>query len=540
MEGLVTVLVFIFFSLLYVAKYSNPESDIEVGDFSDYPRYMPGSKNIYNLFDLGILNTENCLKPEEYMTKSEFASLYNQVFKSEINLKLKLDNEETYITADEAFKLIIDGLGYKVEEGTYIYGSKEEDYRMLRSALGLDLWINESDDEFANRETIFMMIGNSLKVTFKNFDKDGYTSLYDMYKNEEQFDFSIYDPERLIEFNNEVLDEYIRTKYELFGEIYWKDLLSIKSIKLEDYDDVIIDDLSDLVWFINLEEFVIKEMKDSCSSDGEEHWIKIPKLSHLKRLKRFEYDLCLCNFYIEEFSCMKSLKVLNLGNNMAYGHISAIKDMKDLEYFKVSGKLYGSISIFAELKNLKVINTPEGSSLCGNIKAFSELYNLEELYLCECYIDGDLEALNNLTKLKVLSLLDNHLEIVGDIQSLQDMISIEELCLSDASIYGDINAIKPLNKLKKLFVENTQISGQLEEFNVSNLVSLNLAGTQIKGNIKSLKHSDELKEVILNNTRISGILSELEALKSLEVLEVDNTITHGSITLSNGEIVKRL
>lgn len=91
------------------------------------------------------------------------------------------------------------------------------------------------------------------------------------------------------------------------------------------------------------------------------------------------------------------------------GDIACLKKLTKLETFAMTHtQIKGDISVFANMPNLKAIYV-SGTNVKGNICSLSKLTNLEELGIADEYpgnpdITGDLSCLNNLQKLKRVSI----------------------------------------------------------------------------------------------------------------------------------------
>lgn len=91
------------------------------------------------------------------------------------------------------------------------------------------------------------------------------------------------------------------------------------------------------------------------------------------------------------------------------GDISCLKNLTKLETFAMTHtNVKGDISVFANMPNLKAIYV-SGTYVRGNICALKNLTNLQELGIADEYpgnpdITGDLSCLNNLKKLKRVSI----------------------------------------------------------------------------------------------------------------------------------------
>ena len=91
------------------------------------------------------------------------------------------------------------------------------------------------------------------------------------------------------------------------------------------------------------------------------------------------------------------------------GDVSCLKNLTKLESFAASQTaISGDIAVFAMMPNLKALYI-NGTKMKGNICSLSKLINLEELGVADEYpgnpnISGDLSCLNNLQKLKRVSI----------------------------------------------------------------------------------------------------------------------------------------
>lgn len=169
-------------------------------------------------------------------------------------------------------------------------------------------------------------------------------------------------------------------------------------------------------------------------------------------------------------------------------------------------------------------------------KAITDLMQLKGLVCLEHAdfynqgISGNLENLNGLANLKVLSLHTNP-EVKGDICDLSKAVKLKSLKFAfDEQVYGDISCLKNIN-LETFAMTYTNISGDLSDFShMTSLKALYLSGTNIQGDVSSLSSLINLEELTLSNaemdgSRFYGDLASLDSLKKLRKVAIYNTNT---------------
>ena len=109
-------------------------------------------------------------------------------------------------------------------------------------------------------------------------------------------------------------------------------------------------------------------------------------------------------------------------------------------------------------------------------------------------------------------------EVTGTLSSrFSELPDLQYLNLGRTEVSGDIEALENLRKLKRLFLTETKVSGNFAALeNLRELRVLNLEGTNVSGDIAALENLRKLTYLNLDFTNVIGDMSSLENLTSLE------------------------
>lgn len=187
------------------------------------------------------------------------------------------------------------------------------------------------------------------------------------------------------------------------------------------------------------------------------------------------------------------------------GNLSSFSTLTQLTKINISGDsrchccdVEGNINSLSTLKKLKFLDLSSLTTIHGNLSAFENLTNLEELLLFKTSTYGNFKSLSTLINLKKIDLCGTN-NVEGDLSNLS---SLTKLTFLRPNAIGELSSITNLNKLQVLTA-------------------------QLGGDLKLLKHFPEMKSLMLYNVDIQGSLSSLNVLNDLIYLNLDDTVFDG-------------
>jgi Leucine-rich repeat (LRR) protein len=188
------------------------------------------------------------------------------------------------------------------------------------------------------------------------------------------------------------------------------------------------------------------------------------------------------------------------------GDTSSLKKLVNLEDLALySTKVSIDLSDFIGMTKLKSIRLiPAENAIKGSLSAFSNLADLEclDIYFNENDdVDGNIETLTNLKKLKALVLMYNT-NITGDIINLSGLTQLEALNLGGSGVEGNVSSIAGLTNITSLSLSGTKITGDIRSLANMPLTDLDLWDTQMFGNLSDLGKKDNLTALGLRRTAI--------------------------------------
>ncbi|KAL2921063.1 hypothetical protein RDABS01_012554 [Bienertia sinuspersici] len=239
---------------------------------------------------------------------------------------------------------------------------------------------------------------------------------------------------------------------------------------------------------------------------------------------------------------LSSLQVLDLGSNHLQGSIPpyiafTLPQLQFLSLYEnsFSGKLPASIQ---NLTTLQEINLHTNNFIGSGSIHFGLLYNLQWLRLDSNKFKGDISfiitTLLNCTKLKVLTLTQNHFTGVIPKVLANLSTSLDELWVGGHSITGEIPiGIGNLVNLKNIDMSQSQLMGNipLELGKLHKLETLNLNSNKLTGEIPyTFQNLTHLSSLSLDENHLQGIIpSSLGSCEYLIYLYLDYNNFNGSL-----------
>ena len=179
-------------------------------------------------------------------------------------------------------------------------------------------------------------------------------------------------------------------------------------------------------------------------------------------------------------------------------------------------KLIGTLPNFSDLVNLESLYLYQ-NQLTGNIPYFNTLSNLQELNLRFNQLTGTIPNFNNLVNLEHLTVYAN--QLTGKIPNF-NLPNLEKLWLSSNKLTGIIPKFNNLPNLTILGLSSNYLTGTIPNFDLPNLQTLYISSNQLTGEIPNF-NLPNLKELILASNQLTG-LPNFDSLPNLELINFQN------------------
>ncbi|KAF5467075.1 hypothetical protein F2P56_016937 [Juglans regia] len=299
-------------------------------------------------------------------------------------------------------------------------------------------------------------------------------------------------------------------------------------------------------------------------------------LNSLSKLRTFSVDYNILTGRIPTFlGNLSSLEALSATSNNLGGSIpDVLGQLMNLENFFIGGnRLSGTIppSIF-NLSSIREFDVGLNHQIQGslpmdlgttlsNLQSFSigsnqftgtippsisNASNMDRLQFQQNKLTGRVPSLENLRRLRILSIADNHLGSEGtdDLNFLCSLTNATSLEVLNINI-NNFGGILPecignfSSTLKVLFMDNNNIIGKIPSGigNLVNLYNLKMWNNQLSGNIPtSIGKLQRLEELSISGNNLSGnIPDSLGNLTMLSGLRLPDNNLQGSIPSSLGK-----
>lgn len=232
-------------------------------------------------------------------------------------------------------------------------------------------------------------IEENCKIRIRTMDEKGWMSpevTYDYIIKNKRVDHTIYpeSPKKELIFIDQGFETYIRNLFEIGQRpLLWEDVAYIEVL---DFEDLEIESLEDLKWFVNLRK-VNTEFSGNVNGD-------LKDLASLTRLETISFVDKGIYGDIHHLSDLKNLKSIFLWNKDITGDIGALKNLDKLYNLNLNGtQVSGDIGQLKELTGLRsliFINTP----ISGDLSQLDKLENLEVAYFLNTELRGQLTLKN--------------------------------------------------------------------------------------------------------------------------------------------------
>lgn len=201
------------------------------------------------------------------------------------------------------------------------------------------------------------------------------------------------------------------------------------------------------------------------------------------------------------------------GNHFSGGFPVSIETLPKLQTLlldnnAIGGTLPRSISKMASLVTLRI----HENDLMGNLPDFTQAILLEEAHLDKNYFSGTLPSFGSK---RLRSLYLGHNAFTGSIpQSIGELSKLEDLNMQANHLVGPIpQSITKLTALQHFDVSFNRLTGSIPD---------------------SLTSLMQLRELVLNDNRLTGSLPDLDSMKRIEIVRLNNNLLSGDLKFSLG------
>lgn len=163
---------------------------------------------------------------------------------------------------------------------------------------------------------------------------------------------------------------------------------------------------------------------------------------------------------VEQLKGLTCLQYLDATDHGVKGDVANLEKLTNLEVLSLysNPEVYGDICALSGATKLRSLKFAFDPKVYGNISCLTGM-NLETLAMTHTKISGDISALGGMTNLKALYVSGT--DVYGDISSLNKLTNLEELGISDEypgnpRITGDLAALDNLTKLRKVSLYSTK------------------------------------------------------------------------------------
>ncbi|XP_050208235.1 receptor-like protein kinase 7 [Mercurialis annua] len=233
----------------------------------------------------------------------------------------------------------------------------------------------------------------------------------------------------------------------------------------------------------------------------------------------------------------RSLKYLDLGNNLFSGPFPGFSDLVQLEHLFLNQSGFSGVFPWKSLENItNMLTLSLGDNSFDPIPFPSEILKLTKLtwlYLSNCSISGSIpQDIGKLSELTNFELSDNNLsgEIPSQIGMLKNLWQLE---LYNNNLTGKLPVgFRNLTKLEKFDVSMNNLDGDLSELRfLTNLVSIQLFYNQLSGEIPAeFGQFKKLVNLSLYGNKLTGSLpQQLGSWANFDFIDVSENYLTGPI-----------
>ena len=255
----------------------------------------------------------------------------------------------------------------------------------------------------------------------------------------------------------------------------------------------------------------------------------IPDLSKLEKLTELHLSQNNLSGEIPDLSKLEKLRVLGLYQNNLSGTIPDLDKLTELTSLLLYwNNLSGEIPDLSKLEKLRILRLFE-NNLSGTIPDLAGLDDMRTIELNLNRLTGGIpSSLSDLTELQDLFLGDN--ELSGEIPALSKLTKLNRLSLENNELSGEIPELNSLTSLQEIKLQNNRLSGSLPDMDALTTLQYLLAGdNELSGEIPELNALTSLREIKLQNNRLSGSLPDMDALSGLDILWLYNNRLGGTV-----------
>ena len=222
---------------------------------------------------------------------------------------------------------------------------------------------------------------------------------------------------------------------------------------------------------------------------------------------------------VDELNYSKDLLEISMNNSQLKGDIKSFSDLPYIENIYANNtNVYGDIIALEKSHNIKSIYF-QSTSIYGDISSVLKWNNLALFYGSNCELYGDIISFNRMINLKYLS-LSNNVKVSGNLSAIKDLKGLLSISLNNTKVSGDLSNLGAFDKLTNLFLYGTNISGNLSSLiDCISLIEISLS--HITGDVSSFSKMLNLTSAVLDDGSFVGDLAKVP--DNLSYLDVFNS-----------------
>lgn len=171
---------------------------------------------------------------------------------------------------------------------------------------------------------------------------------------------------------------------------------------------------------------------------------------------------------------------LDLNTNHLTGSLSALQDLKSLNFFSVgTNQLTGTIPNLSGLTDLFSFNAAS-NQLSGSIPTLTGLTNLDAIFLAHNQLTGSLPALTGLSNLRGIAVNNNQLS--GSLPTLMGLTNLMYFYAYNNQLTGSLPSFDGLPNVQSFYVYNNRLNGPIPDMSgFATIQTFNVSFNQLTG-----------------------------------------------------------
>ncbi len=240
-------------------------------------------------------------------------------------------------------------------------------------------------------------------------------------------------------------------------------------------------------------------------------------LSGLKKLKKIVAKKVSPELSdLSPLESMSNLEELSIESPSKISDISPLSGLTSLKKLNLCISNVSDISVLRSLTNLTEFELGNSNIKVSDLSIFSNLTKLTKLNINVADNVTSLDAIKNLTSLKIIAIGGSRL---SDLSGLRNLTKLTDLIIEASDKVTSLNDISNLTSLETLQIVGSKISSLSGLRNLTNLTNLNIKATDKVTSLNDISNLTSLKSLTIDGSRISD-LSPLSGLSKLNGLYI--------------------